>query len=177
MTPFFLGCLRQVHRAASPGCTRCAHTKPVVGNARSGYCLVTTSAVHALRCGVMVRPGSACPWRLRNFGRIGDLNHRRANRVTAPRKPRPSLSQGSEAGVPKQVPTRLRVATGMRQPHSLSADGRPQAPRRWCTTGLGRAKSTASGPPLALVAKPRLSSGHLVPLELQHPVRSGGDRF
>ena len=98
MTPFSRVHLPEVHRAASPGCTRRAHTKPVVGNARSGYYLVTTSAVHALHCGVMVRPGSARPWRLRNFRRIGDLNHRRANRVTAPRKPRPSLSQGSEAG-------------------------------------------------------------------------------
>ena len=43
--------------------------------------------------------------------------------------------------------------------------------------GLGRSKSTANGPPLAPTAKPRLSSGHLVPLELMHAVQSGGIGF
>ena len=64
MTTFssvLVGYMLDMHCAASPGCTRGAHTKPVVGNASSGYRLVTTSALCALHYGVMVKLGSACP--------------------------------------------------------------------------------------------------------------------
>ena len=179
MTTFssvLVGYLPDMHCAASPGCTRRAHTKPVVGNASSGYRLVTTSALCALHCGVMVKLGSACP-PLSQHGAYCDLNHRRVNRVTAPRKPRPSRSQTVWGGYPAKSPLvggcDRHAATSL----VISRRSAPDTQVLLHNLGLGRSKSKANGPPLAPAAKPGLSSGHRVPLELMHTVRSGGIGF